>query len=153
MTTAAQRLSGSAAWKPLPRQSLACKDAFGLGIQRFPLCCLATASDEALDVELLTRLLHRLHPLLQRARCVSFFGPSGRFLAHNPASLALHQLVLGHATACLLFATGEHGCTGPLSLCDLAHLHGFLGLHGLHGWRHISRPQRNVAKKAWAQGA
>merc|ERR1719283_137520 len=85
---------------------------------------------EALDAELLACLLAGLSPSLDVL--VSLLASGRRLLAHDLATLALHEVSLLQATFGLLFVALENAEF-------LSHLHGLLHgfhrLHGLHGFR------------------
>merc|ERR1740129_338375 len=130
-----------------PHRSLP-KDALGLGIQRLPLRGLAVHGAEANDVQLLSRLLHGVHPFLQRACCELLLCGSRLRLAHNPTRLVLDQLLLGHTAARLLLPTPEHNSTSVFAPGHLARLHGLLR-RSFHGQCHcFERPREPCADKS-----
>merc|ERR1719487_2302143 len=88
--------------------------------------------NEALHLELLTRLLHRLRPA--RDLLVGPLPSGRRLLAHDLPALALDEVGLLQAAHGLVLVPTEHHSPRKLSPCDLRHP--LLRLHGPHGRPH-----------------
>merc|ERR1719203_1594622 len=79
-----------------------------LGIQRLPLCCLATNRAKPSNLELLASPLGRIRPLLQSTLREILLAGCRCGFAHDLAALVLRQFVLGQAARSLHPLTTEN---------------------------------------------